>query len=145
MDIKTYKISDDNNKVSKTLGTPTTYTGCVMKEPTDVVNPVIRITSSSNLSDVNYCYIEHYGRYYFVDKITAVNNGLWELSCRCDVLMSWKDQIKNLRGTITRGETIYNGYLNDPEYKSYAYTETITRKFPNSFEGTDSLILITVG
>ena len=145
MNVVTYTISDDNNKVNKSLGAGTTYEGVVMKEPTDVTAPTIRITSTSNLSNVNYCYIERYGRYYFVDRIIAVNNGLWELVCRCDVLMSYRLQILKLKGTVNRGERIYNGYLNDPEYKSYSYTETIVRKFPDSFEGTDALILLTVG
>lgn len=144
-EVNLYTVSDDANKVSKTLGTAKTYSSIIAKEPTDVTAPTVRIQTSDNLSGINYCYIAHYGRYYFVDKIITTPNGYWQLVCRCDVLMSYKNQIKALTGTVTRSESIYNGYLNDSEYKSYAYTETVTRKFPNDFEGTDSLVLITVG
>ena len=144
MDVITYTISDDNNKVSKSLGTGTTYNGVVMKEPTDVIAPTIRITSTGNLSNVNYCYIERYGRYYFVDKIVAVNNGLWELTCRCDVLMSWKTGITSLTGTLERSETVFNGYLNDPKYKALAYRNIVTKQFPTALNN-DCFILMTVG
>lgn len=144
MDVITYKISDDNNKVSKSLGTGTTYQNVVMKEPTDVTAPTFRITSTSNLSDVNYCYIARYNRYYFVDKIVAVNNGLWELSCRCDVLMSYKNQIRALTGTLERSETTYNGYLNDPKYNALAYRKIVTKQFPTALNN-DCFILMTVG
>lgn len=143
--VNLYTISDDRNKLSKTLGTPTSFTSYVLKEPTDVVNPVLRIQTDTNLSGFNYVYIERYGRYYFIENIVATPNNFWELHCKVDVLMSFKTQIRSLRGTVTRGEKLFNGYLNDPEYKAYAYTETIVRKFPQSFEGTDALILLTVG
>lgn len=143
--VNLYTISDDRNKLSKNLGTPTSFTSYVLKEPTDVVNPVLRIQTDTNISGFNYVYIERYGRYYFIENIVATPNNFWELRCKVDVLMSFKTQIQALKGTVTRGEKLFNGYLNDPEYKAYAYTETIVRKFPQSFEGTDALILLTVG
>ena len=76
MEIKVYKVTDDNRVVSKTLGTALGTYECVMKETTDVTAPVLRISDASNLSDVNYCYIARYGRYYYIDKIETTPTGM---------------------------------------------------------------------
>ena len=142
--VKLYTVSDDNNKVNKTLGTATELTGVILKETTDVTAPTIRIQSTSNLSGINYCYIERYGRYYFVDKIETTPNGFWQLTCRCDVLMSYKSQILALTGTLERSETEYNGYLMDPQYKSMSFRKIVTKQFPSAMTD-DCFILMTVG
>lgn len=142
--VKFYTVSDDARVVSKTLGTPTEYTNVVIKETTNVLAPTIRVASSSNMSGYNYCYIERYGRYYFITAIETTPDGMWVISCRCDVLMSYKTQIKALTGTLERSEKNYNGYLNDSGYKSYAYRKIVTKQFPNAIDD-DHYILITVG
>lgn len=144
IDIKLYTISDDNKVVSKTLGTPTDFANCTMKDTTEVTNPTIRISSSSNLSGYNYCQIDRYNRYYFIDKIETTPDGYWVLHCRCDVLMSYKTQIKALTGTLERSQTDYNGYLNDPQYKALAYRKIVTKQFPTAINN-DCFVLMTVG
>ena len=141
--INLYTISDDNRVVNKTIGTPTSY-DCNLKEQTDVTAPVIRIQTSSNLSGYNYCYIERYGRYYYIDRIETTPTGFWILHCRCDVLMSYKTQIKKLTGTINRSENTFNAYLNDSEYKALAYRKIVTKQFPTAIND-DCFILMTVG
>lgn len=142
--VKFYTVSDDPKVVSKSLGTATEFNNVVIKETTDVTAPVLRISSSSNLSGYNYCHIERYGRYYFIEKIETTPDGMWVLHCKCDVLMSYKDQIKSLTGTLIRSETLYNGYLNDSGYKALAYRKIVTKQFPTAMEG-DCFILMTVG
>ena len=142
--VKFYTVSDDPKVVSKSLGTATEFNNVVIKETTDVTAPVLRISSSSNLSGYNYCHIERYGRYYFIEKIETTPDGMWVLHCKCDVLMSYKDQIKSLTGTLIRSETLYNGYLNDSGYKAIAYRKIVTKQFPTAMEG-DCFILMTVG
>ena len=144
MNVITYTISDDTYKVNKTLGTGTTYENVVMKSETDTVHPVLTIQSTENLSNVNYLYIERYGRYYFAEKPIAVKNGVWEVHCKSDPLMSFKNSLLNITGTVTRSESLYNGYLNDSEYKALAYRDVYTLAFPNEVNN-DSLILLTIG
>ena len=138
-----YNTSSDNEKINKSLGTGTAF-DIVLKEQTDAFRPSFRITSSSNLSGYNYCYIPRYGRYYFIESVEATPNGYWVFTCRCDVLMSFKDAILALSGTVTRSETLWNAYLNDPEYKALAYRKCVTKAFPNEIND-DNFILITVG
>lgn len=142
--VNLYTITDDAKVVSKHLGTPTSFENVIVKETTDVTAPVLRITSSSNLSGYNYCYIARYGRYYFINKIDTTPDGMWVIHCRCDVLMSYKSQIKALTGTLERSETVFNGYLNDSEYKALAYRKIVTKQFPTALDD-DCFILMTVG
>ena len=142
--IDLYNVSDDNEKVNKTLGTAKEFTSSTIKEQTDVTNITLRIQTTDNLSGYNYAYIPHYGRYYFIESVEATPNGYWVITCRCDVLMSFKDAILALSGTVTRSETLWNAYLNDPEYKALAYRKCVTKAFPNEIND-DNFILITVG
>ncbi len=142
--IDLYNVSDDNEKVNKTLGTAKEFTSSTIKEQTDVTNITLRIQTTDNLSGYNYAYVSEYGRYYFIDKIETTPTGYWVLSCRCDVLMSFKDQILELKGTVTRSESLFNGYLMDSQYKAYAYRNIVTKTFPSAV-ADDTCILMTVG
>lgn len=142
MTIKLYKISDDDNVVHKTLSSEKSYT-CTIKNEAEILGPEIQIQSGDNLSDYNYAYIERYGRYYFV-KPSTVPNGLWKMKCRVDVLMSHRTELLKLKGTLQRSETVFNGYLNDPEYKALAYRKVVTKQFPHAMT-SDCFYLMTVG
>lgn len=142
--IDLYNVSDDNEKVNKTLGTAKEFTNCSIKEQTDITNITLRIQTTDNLSAYNYVYVSEYGRYYFIDRIETTPTGFWVLSCRCDVLMSFASQILDLRGTVTRSESLFNMYLMDERYKAYAYRDIVTKQFPSAIED-DSCILMTVG
>ena len=144
MEVITYTTTDEAEKVTKTLTNAATYSNITMKEPTDVVHPVITIQTTANLSSVNYMRIERYGRYYLVEKPIAVKNGVWELHCTSDPLMSFKESLLNIYGTVTRSETLYNGYLNDSQYKALSYRNIVTKTFPQAV-ANDSCILMTVG
>ena len=62
---------------------------------------------------INYAYIPELKRYYFITDIVAVNDTLWELTMHCDVLMSFKDEIYNVDGYVSRNEFSYNKDLVD--------------------------------
>lgn len=142
--VNLYVTTSDRNKLNKALGSAVSF-DCVLKEQSDVLHPVIRVNTSSNLSGYNYARIERYGRYYYIEKIETTPNHFWEITMTVDPLMSFASAIRNCYGTLTRAESIYNGYLNDSEYKALAYREVYTQKFPNNLEGHDELILITTG
>lgn len=141
--VKFYKVTDDAKTVRKTLGTAKEY-NCVLKDKTELLDPVLTIQTTDDLSVYNYVYIAAFGRYYFITKPATVINGLWSFECHVDVLKSWYDEFKNLSGTLVRSETVFNGYLNDPEYKALAYRKIVTKQFPNAIDN-DCFILMTVG
>lgn len=112
----------------------------------DIETPVLKIGSvnQSTLNNVNYAYIPEFNRYYFVDPPTVVNNKIYMLSLRVDVLMSFKSAINNLVAIIARQENEYNLYLPDPEFKVYANTDKKTLKFSKVPFTKNANFLLTV-
>ena len=50
----------------------------------------------------NYCYVKELKRYYFIQTPVVYPNGIITLPLVCDVLMSFKDTIEQIVGTIGR-------------------------------------------
>ena len=50
----------------------------------------------------NYCYIPEFNRYYYIEDIVSINNNLWQLILKVDVLMSWKKEIYQQKGFVSR-------------------------------------------
>ena len=48
-----------------------------------------------------------------MSNITSIRNNLWEIELTIDILMSYKDAIKNLRGFIDRNENSFNRNIID--------------------------------
>lgn len=71
----------------------TAYT-CNLKNTCGVINPRIEFNFPMTLNPAtyNYCYIELFDRYYFVQEWQYIDR-LWVALCKCDVLASWKDTI----------------------------------------------------
>ena len=143
MDVNLYVTTSDREKLTKALGSTQTYS-CVMKDTVNVLRPTVRIQTADNLSGYNYARIERYGRYYYVNAIRTTPNGYWEIDLEVDPLMTYANSIKQCYGTITRSETLFNGYLIDEAFKSYANRGYVTKAFPNAMED-DTYILMTVG
>lgn len=102
--IELYQNSAEENRLDKTnyLSKVIDLYG-VLREETSIVNPSI-IIEYYGVPNFNYCKIEAFGRYYFVDEVVSVRNNLWELSLRVDVLMTYKDNIYNCYGFVDRNE-----------------------------------------
>lgn len=143
--ITLYNEANDKRVVSKTLGTPiATFTDAVARDSFGVRSGDITITTDTDISKVNYCHISELNRYYYVTDITILRTGVWLLSLRCDVLMTFSGGIRALRGTVDRQENKYNGYIPDGQYKELAYSQITAKAFPNAMN-RDTLILMTVG
>ena len=143
MNVTLYKNTSEKAKVGKTLASASTHTG-TLREGCEVVNPTI-IVEGDNLSDFNYMYIPEFHRYYFITGITSIKKGLWQIDGHCDVLESYKEQIKAQKAVVERQENEYNLYLNDPEWKVYTNKQVLTRIFPSGFLDTGIYYLTVVG
>ena len=144
MVIKLYKCGSDPKYVTKTLTDELIVSGTA-RDPLNMVDPVIEIQGDSNahmLEGYNYMYIEDYARYYFIN-ITPESYDLNIVSGHCDILSSAASFLGVRVATITRNERLYNAYLNDPEFNTYAYKNIVTKAFPYSIN-QDSIILLTV-
>ena len=110
-----YKSTAEKNKVDKTSDLKmwtTPFIQGTLTQSCSMLDPVI-IFEFNAYPDFNYVQIPQFGnRYYFVIGITSVQKNIWQISMKCDVLMTYKIYIKALQAVVARQE-----YDFDPELK----------------------------
>lgn len=136
-------------KIGKTIDTGETF-DCILKSDTSILKPVIILnTDSGNIKGYNYMYISDLNRYYFIDDIISRNNDIWEISGHVDVLETYKAGIMVQQAVIRRQQSLYNLYLNDPDFMTYNYDMIQTKKFNvaagSGFNKTLNYILVVNG
>lgn len=144
MNLSLFVNNSEKNKLEKKLSNEIKMTG-QLREQSSIVSPSIMI-KHDNPSNFNYAYIPEFKRYYFITDITSIRNGLWEVTMHVDVLMSFKDGIKNtsiiLSDTETTGQT---NYMSGEQWASTVKTATDIVSFPNTMNISGDYILITAG
>lgn len=112
-DIILYKNRAENNRVDKTnyLERVGTLSG-VLRNSSSVNNLAVTFEYDT-FPRFNYVYIVPFDRYYYVNDITAINYGLWEMSLSVDVLMTYKEAILSCTGFIDRNEQERNPNIVD--------------------------------
>ena len=83
-----------------------------LRKATSITRSIIEI-EYDDVFDYNYAYISLFNRYYFITDIISLRTGLWQINLKCDVLMSFKNQILNKEVIVDRQEFNYNDYLVD--------------------------------
>lgn len=142
MEIQLYNQSSDKNVLNKNIGTPTIIYGTI-KDESNLVNPEI-ILSRTVTNNFNYLYIPDFSRYYFVtDKIMEHQRTI--IQCHVDVLMSFKNQIKNMNIIAERASNRFNLYQVDNELPLKNYKTVTTIGFTNGFSETNSYVLVSSG
>lgn len=147
MEITLYTNESEKNKLEKTITNSISLEGN-LRDESSIINPIILI--SSNKEDIpymyNYAYIPAFGRYYFITDIESVRTGIWRVSMHVDVLMSYKEQIKNLNVIINNSEeTGANNYLSGNQWITNVKNTTSIVNFPNGLNDNGEFILITAG
>ena len=139
--ISLYNTNDSNIVVDKTLTNKIDY-DIKIKDTTSVINPTI-ILKTKTLITSNYAYIPDFNRYYYIEKIEVCPNDVYRIALKCDVLKSFKDDIKNSSAYVTQ-QTTTNKYY-DNGYQSEVKKEVDIFKSDYVLEkGTDT-ILVTIG
>lgn len=96
--IQFFQITTGYNVIGKTTNKKAMYTiDTPLKQDTNRLNPTILIYSDLSLEIMNYCYIDEFNRYYFIDKIEQVRKNLYRIHCKVDVLESYKLEILNAK------------------------------------------------
>ncbi len=139
-DINLYQSSAEVNRVDKTnfLTGVGTLSG-VLREECSIIAPSITFKQTT-VPTFNYVYIAAFGRYYYVTGITSVSKDIWRMSLSCDVLMTWKDDIRALTAIIARQENSFNPLLLDSELPAQANQNITVTEFPAGGFSTDSAI-----
>lgn len=141
--MKMFDTKSSNNVINKVLENEISF-DMKFKDKTDIVNPVV-ILHSDTLILSNYAYIPDFHRYYFVDKIELFPNSIYNITLRCDVLESFKDEILASSGFVNQQTNNVNKYYNS-NYQSEVRKEVDLYK-SNVTIDTDvkETILVTIG
>lgn len=99
MNILLYKTTNANNDLNKTISDKVELVGA-LRDASSIIAPSILI--QSNPIGYNYAYIPEFGRYYYIKNITTFRKGAYIVDLKCDVLMSFKDEILNMSGIVSR-------------------------------------------
>ena len=142
MRIKLYKVYDRENKLNKTLNNEKVLTGS-LKNKVSVYNPVIMLKSVDfNFSDYNYCYIEDFDRYYFIEDIEIDALTLFEIRLREDVLMSFNNDIKNMTVQINESGNPNSNFIDCKMGDKKELIQSI--ELENPFSQTGFLYMSTI-
>lgn len=151
-----YQCGDDKRVVKKKLMNAHAFTKITLKEDCSVAHPVFllgAVTGSQEAQDTvgwwrqfNYCYCPNFDRYYFIDNIVFTRNRLVQITCTCDVLMSFKDDILKTTQLIARQENKQQRYIPDTSLPIHSAVKTEIREFGTKVGGDSyTLLLETVG
>ena len=103
MTVNLYNVADDPRVLNKTLGTAVNL-NCELLYPSDLLNPRIKISASSFTPQLNYMYIQAFGRYYFITEVTYENGGAVTIQGKIDVLQTYGQAINSLTVNVIRQE-----------------------------------------
>ena len=144
MDVTLYVNNSEREAINKVLTSDTLLTGSLRSE-TSVINPSI-IIEYENPSGFNYCYIDEFDRYYFINNIVSVRTGLWRIEMTVDVLMSFKDEILNLDVIVSDNTgPDQEWYMSGDVWQTTVKTKTDVINFPSGLLDAGEYILITSG
>lgn len=144
MEIVLYVTGNEPNALDKVLQNSYELQGSLRSE-SSVINPTF-VIQANNITQYNYCFIPDFNRYYFITDIVSIRTNLWRVSCRVDVLMSFKAQILNLDVTISDATAPdIETYKNGEQWQSLVKTKTDVINFPNGLLDNGEYILITSG
>ena len=138
---KAYSNNDSANTINKTLDFIIDI-DVKFKEEVNIYEPSIML-KYDDLIDFNYLYIDKFKRYYFIEDVEVFPNKIYKLTLKCDVLMSFKDDILNSYGNIT-SQTNYNNYYNF-DYSSEVRKEVEIFKTDVDIDYNTNIILVTLG
>lgn len=85
----------------------------IPKEPCSIENPHIIIESFNSVLGYNYCYVDDFERWYWIEDYILLPQGAVELVLKEDVLMSFREAIKNQVVHETRATNGQSNFLVD--------------------------------
>ena len=132
-----YKSTAEKNRMDKSAYlTEIIQSTGTLRRATSIISPEFEFIYNK-VPDFNYVYIPNFSRYYFIDNIVSLRNNVWTLSLSVDVLMSFKEQIKECDGFIARNEFEFNDYLIDNRRSTQVNVVREIRPFTQSAMSVD--------
>ena len=125
------------NVLNKTVSTTATY-DAQMVAVIDDKQIVVRFHlpyNAVNWKAVNYMEVD--GAYYYIDSVKHVANGISEVNGSIDLLMTYRDAIKQLNVLAERSTSHGSKAAVDPLRASEAGGRVEVVKFPSSISGKE--------
>ena len=138
------KNASEDISLDKELTTISTLTGN-LKDESSLIDPIIQFSGDiTQYINANYMTIAAFARSYFITDIRVIRTNIFEVSGHCDVLSTYKEQIRKNKAIVKRQESKYNLYLNDGSLKAYQNPIIVTKAFPSGFT-TQEFVLAVAG
>ena len=102
MKLKIYNNKSNNNVLNKKI-TLVKELDFTLKSDNSIMQPILVL---KNYVEGNYCYIDEFHRYYYINDVRLLNGGLYELQLDVDVLMTYKDEIINAEWYSVNGVNV---------------------------------------
>ena len=144
-----YYNKSDKRYMNKTLQS-ITYEGgsdhidVEFKEDTSITDPTFILRTQSKVLEGNYIYVPNLNRYYYINDYVVSHQRIY-INCHVDVLMSFKNDIKQENVIVSRQENSYNLYQVDPKMVIYNTPVYRVLKFPGGFDSTGHFVLCVAG
>lgn len=149
MELNLFTCNAENERVDKTNYISNRFVlNGNLKDASSVIDPVILIEKNNpTLYDYNYMYIPEFKRWYYINDIISVKNGLWEIHAHVDVLYTWGADIKKMNGVADKLEDILsaNVYFDDGSFIMDSRNDIEVKEFPSGLNENGSYILICAG
>lgn len=140
MRIILYKTVSERIKINKVLEEELELVGS-LRDASSITTPSILL--QMNPVDYNYVYIPDFKRYYYINSITAMRNKAFLIDLKCDVLMSYRNEIKELEGVVSRLNT--GSQYSTRQITTEVLEDTRRIDYDYSFTEDGSYILIAKG
>lgn len=115
MHVTTYITRDNPNAVNKTLEEVQSFE-CRALDPIDEIAPFLKFNKDDFNMNVNFCYIEAFDCYYFINDKILQDGGIIILQCSIDALYTCRNELIECRGVAVRNEKIGLNDVIDTNY-----------------------------
>lgn len=140
MTINLYTYAGEHTVLDKQLGTAEVRTGS-FRGDYSIMTPSLTLEGSY----FGQNYVEMGGRYYFVVAVNQERTDLYTLSLRLDVLMTYRDKIKQLPCVVKRNGSWSNTDVYDPDLGVLQRTQSYMSPVGNAFAYANRYVFVTVG
>lgn len=141
MKIDFYKNSSTNNSINKKIELIESLE-CKLKNKENLYAIELILKNKLN-SNCDYIYIDNIKKFYFIKDIE--NKGaLWYITCECDLLETYKEDILKSKGHITIQENAYNKYNDSLSYITDSRKESIFYYSDTTVNVKNTTLLVTL-
>ena len=129
--VSLYSFTKRENSTKRPSSGASNY-NCVLIDDTSLLNPTFKLDIGSNPIGKNFAYVADFDRYYFITDISSYHD-FWFISCTCDVLATYRNQIAAETHYVVRTSGGYDGYIVDNFYPTKADARQIKQVASNPF------------